>query len=101
MCTLSFIPTERGYLVAMNRDEQISRETALPPQIFGDALYPRDPGGSGTWIGVNSFGITLALLNRNLSGTPHAKLRSRGDVIPALVGSSSLPEIQRSLVDLD
>jgi len=52
MCTLTFIPKSFGYLIGMNRDERLSREQALSPQIFAfgklEAVYPREPGG-GTW----------------------------------------------------
>jgi Transport and Golgi organisation 2 len=101
MCTLSFLPNEFGYVVAMNRDERRARVTASPPQVFGNAIYPREPGGDGTWIAVNSSGITLALLNRNLSGGMYLKSRSRGEVIPALAGCESLSDIQRRLVELN
>ena len=64
MCTLSFIPGGSGYLVGMNRDEQIARPPALPPERVsipgGYAIYPREQSG-GTWIAANSLGITLAL----------------------------------------
>jgi len=68
MCTLTFVPTEDGYLAGMNRDELFSRPRALPPKIFvKDAMemvYPREPSG-GTWIACNSKGNVLALLNWN------------------------------------
>ena len=89
MCTLTFSPTRTGYLLAMNRDEQRSRERALPPRWhrLGErsALYPHESGG-GTWIGLNDTGISFALLNgysvplRSLSHP-----LSRGIVIPALL----------------
>ena len=48
MCTLSFVPFERDYLVGMNRDEQLLRRRALPPTArlaSGDpaAIYPQEP----------------------------------------------------------
>lgn len=100
MCTLSFLPNEFGYVLAMNRDERRTRDFALPPHVFGNAIYPREPGGDGTWIAVNTTGITLAILNKNLSGGMYLKSRSRAEVIPALASSEALPEIQRRLVEL-
>lgn len=89
MCTLTFVPTEDGYLVGMNRDELFSRPIALPPKIFGkgamEMVYPRESSG-GTWIACNSRGNLLALLNWNGSESHNLgeKRRTRGLVIPEL-----------------
>jgi hypothetical protein len=85
MCTLSFLPKNDGYIVAMNRDEQLSRPIALPPTIHtsagSKAIYPLDVEG-GTWIAVTESGTTWALLNRN-STLQGKKRRSRGEIILA------------------
>lgn len=92
MCTLSFLPTKHGYAAAMNRDELFSRAAALPPQkctLNGtEAIYPREPAG-GTWIACNSHGSLLALLNWNVGGPEQlsGKLKSRGEIIPLLIGA--------------
>ena len=89
MCTLSFVPTEDGYLVGMNRDELFSRPSGLPPKIFKkgamEMVYPREPSG-GTWIACNNQGNLLALLNWNGSDSRNfgEKRRTRGLVIPEL-----------------
>ncbi|MDB6019562.1 MAG: hypothetical protein JWR19_4051 [Pedosphaera sp.] len=66
MCTVSFIPRSRGYGIAMNRDERLTRVTALPPAQHRlgnrNVLFPSEPGG-GTWIGLNDAGVCLALIN--------------------------------------
>ena len=66
MCSVSFLPREDGFVLAMNRDERLSRASALPPEVFerdGLAmLYPREMSG-GTWIGVNSAGAAFSLIN--------------------------------------
>jgi len=50
----------------MNRDEKLTRPTALPPRkrtVNGRAVFaPSEPGG-GTWIALNDQGATLALIN--------------------------------------
>src|SRR4051812_36065950 len=98
MCTLSFIPNSRGYIVAMNRDEQFSRAPGLAPQVFKKAIYPHEPKG-GTWMAVNNDGLTLSVLNRNESGPLPVSLRSRGELIPALISAGSLAEVHRRLVE--
>ena len=100
MCTLSFIPTDSGYIVGMNRDEQTTRARALFPAIIGNAIYPREPNTDGTWLAVNSSGLTLALLNKNEDGPLPVKLRSRGEFIPALISADSLAAVHRRLLEI-
>ncbi len=86
----------------MNRDERLTRVEALPPQkvrFSGTvAIYPREPSG-GTWIAANNFCVTLALLN--FGDSSRRKQRSRGEIIPALIGSSSRAEAQARLRRMD
>ena len=106
MCTLSVVTRENGYLLAMNRDEKISRDLGLPPQSHElgrtRSIYPGD-GAGGTWIAANDSGVTLALLNWN--DDPQRALnpsaRSRGLVIPGLVASRSLAEVRAALTTMD
>ncbi|MCI0746335.1 MAG: NRDE family protein [Verrucomicrobia subdivision 3 bacterium] len=50
----------------MNRDEKLTRATAMPParHRLGSrhAIFPSEPTG-GTWIGVNDALVTFALIN--------------------------------------
>src|SRR5690349_16175849 len=68
MCTVSIIFTGDRIRLACNRDEQVSRPMACPPEVrtFGSnvAAMPIDPQSDGTWIGVNDAGVMMALLNR-------------------------------------
>jgi Transport and Golgi organisation 2 len=116
MCTLSVIPRDNGYLLGMNRDERIVRAAGLPPEVREVAgakvIYPTDgecgtsvsgTSISGTWIGANEHGVALALLNWNdvaskALGT--TKNRTRGVLIPALIGSSAKPALRAALADL-
>jgi hypothetical protein len=89
MCTVTFIPREDGFLLAMNRDERWTRGAAshAPEEITAEgvrAIMPRE-SASGTWIGVNEAGLAFAILNRNFSGPWYEKQRSRGEIIPALL----------------
>ncbi len=105
MCTLTVITRNNGYYLAMNRDEQITRGDALPPATVDvggtTAIYPRD-GAGGTWVAANSHGIALALLNWNDVPQPTTdKARSRGNVIPSLVTSTSFDQTEETLQKLD
>jgi len=102
MCTLSFLPVKDGYLAAMNRDEQRTRAAALPPSVHHaeelSLLYPQEPTG-GTWIGGNSRGNLLALLNwySMVPGKLGQKTRSRGELIPQILGEKTAPATVRAL----
>jgi len=112
MCTLSLITGAGGYLLAMNRDERIARGVGELPRIHQlgctEAIYPHD-GAGGTWIAANEHGIGLALLNWNDAAScgvdtrpPDTRnARSRGQLIPALIGSRSLEELRSAFAVLD
>lgn len=83
-----FVPLAGGgYLLGHNRDESRLRARGRPPAIhrFGErsTLAPGDPDGGGTWLGVDTAGRTLCILNaaepegRALPERP----RSRGLVV--------------------
>ena len=85
MCTVSFIARRRGYLLAMNRDENLTRVKGLPPKmILRDArkiISPSEPGG-GTWIALNDAGVTFALINwYSISARVKVNAVSRGVVV--------------------
>ena len=93
MCSVSFVPRADGFVLAMNRDELISRGPALPPEVHSRGrlavLYPRELGG-GTWIGVNSTGMAFSLINWH-SRPDRLSLDtiSRGEVVRALLSARS------------
>lgn len=102
MCTLTAIQpeTRRGdeplFRVVVNRDEQRTRADALPPRVAHtgnlDSIFPIDPASRGTWIGVNTAGLVLAVLNANPMHRPANRpgLRSRGEIVPALLACDSV-----------
>ncbi len=105
MCTLTVIPRNHGYLLAMNRDERLTRADAAPPSLVSvggiAAVYPRDRAG-GTWVAANDRGIALALLNWNDVSQPDSeKKNSRGAVVTALMRLGSQGEVQKALQNLD
>lgn len=104
MCTVTFIPRDDGFYVAMNRDERIARPSANPPALFKgqlvESIYPLDSEG-GTWIAANSEGIAFALLNWNDTQVLREKGRTRGSVIPALLSSNCVQAAESALVRLD
>jgi hypothetical protein len=93
MCTLTFIPRKKGYALAMNRDEQRTRETALPPLVRlvnGSAvIHPMERSG-GTWIAVNQRAAGFALLNwYSVSARVKTHPVSRGEIVLAVAAADS------------
>ena len=107
MCTLSLIARDSGYLLAMNRDEKIERGTGKLPEthlLRGISVICPNDGTAGTWISVNSYGNSFALLNLNVAlphGLDRTRMRSRGQIIPSLGPSSSMAEAQKATGELD
>ena len=106
MCTVTIIPKAEGIRIAVNRDESNARRAATPPEIrgFGGplALMPVDPESNGSWVAVSETGLALVLLNRNerldLRGSD--PVRSRGEIIPALLHCESIEECEEELFDV-
>jgi hypothetical protein len=93
MCTVTFIARQRGYCLGMNRDEKLTRPIGLPPKkqkVDGRAIIsPSEPGG-GTWIAVNDYGTTLALINwYSITARVGVKAVSRGEVIHSISTANS------------
>ncbi len=75
-------------VVGANREEDYARP-GEPPQILPGvcrAVAGLDPRGGGTWLGVNEFGVLIAVTNRAKSNPP-AQPRSRGLLVRDLLGS--------------
>jgi len=88
MCTVTYIPKEDGgFILTQNRDEDVKRSISTPPiqlKINGAKhLFPVDPQGQGTWIGISEEGRVSSLLNGG--SEPHNRKQiyrhSRGKVI--------------------
>jgi len=91
MCTVVFLPRNKGYILASVRDESPLRPT-IPPTLIKTAvttvLCPTDDRSGGTWFGTNGFGHTIVLLNgafiNHLPNTRTFRL-SRGIVVKELL----------------
>ncbi len=66
MCTVTYLPTQSGYIFTSNRDE--SPQRTAPHLRFRQVgkhrlLYPEDPKARGSWISVSDDGRLACLLN--------------------------------------
>ena len=85
MCTVSWLETPSGHELFFTRDESRLRGRGRPPEqatVDGvDFLAPTDSDSGGTWIAVNSKGLSVCLLNhypRGYRQPPSETLISRG-----------------------
>lgn len=127
MCTVSIIalkprplhlagriPEGVGFRVVCNRDEVRSRAPSGAPKWRAieragvpraRAIWPMDMEAGGTWIAAAEHGLVLSLLNLNLEPSPDMRgvrgLKSRGLVIPSLIGSADAEEAMRRVQRLN
>jgi len=106
MCTVLFIPANNRLYFASLRDESPNRPLAFLPEIIkgaeSDWLAPLDAQAGGSWVGVNTIGNVLILLNGGFENHQRAlKYRkSRGLIIRELLQSAALlPDWEYMLLD--
>lgn len=97
MCTLTWLHHGQGYELYFNRDEKRTRAPARPPQVRERAgrswIAPSDPDGGGTWIGVNEFGLCVALLNGYLPrDAEEREWVTRGELVDGLLDARTQEE---------
>jgi hypothetical protein len=67
MCTVTFIPLKNNIYITTNRDEDLMRKPASPPESYvlnnNSTIYPRDEKAGGTWVIVFGNGNAAVLLN--------------------------------------
>lgn len=83
-CLLLDVVEDYPVVLAANRDEYLDRP-GLPPRMVRPGVFAgQDPRGGGTWLGVNSRGLTAAVTNLYRCPTtigtarPDPVARSRG-----------------------
>jgi hypothetical protein len=111
MCTVSIVLHAGGVRLVCNRDERRTRARALAPRVHDlggrRALFPVDPDGGGTWVGVNSEGLIAAVLNRTDAGSDAARrargtptFASRGAIVPHVLAAATLEEAMDRVASL-
>jgi hypothetical protein len=103
MCTVSWIHTQDGYQLLCNRDELDTRLRAEAPATLVENgvryLAPTDGNFGGTWITVNEYGLTLALLNRSTRWSRSS--HSRGHLVRDLAPHRSADDVQMHLEQME
>jgi uncharacterized protein with NRDE domain len=106
MCTVSFIPVGNKFYITSNRDEKLTRKTALAPAVHEydgvKILFPKDADAGGTWIAVKENGDAAVILNGAfISHVPDLPYRrSRGLILLDLLAHEK-PAAAFSKIGLD
>ena len=105
MCTVSFIPVKDKFFITSNRDEKLSRKSAMAPGVFeynGQKLFfPKDADAGGTWIVMKENGDAAVLLNGAFichTAEPPYRL-SRGIILLDII-STDRPSLTFTKIDL-
>lgn len=103
MCTVSFVYANNSFLLTSNRDEKVTRPSAIEPKIYQvntkKIIYPKDSKAGGTWFVVDEFGNAIILLNGGkFKHIAKEKYRlSRGIIVLELIGSDSIVSTWNSI----
>lgn len=108
MCTLSWKWSKEAFHLFFNRDESKDRPEAIEPTIFTldenlKCLAAKDLQGGGTWLGVNSKGLIVAIVNDYQSKTipEKEKARSRGLLVLDTLKNRDLNDCEQALDNID
>jgi len=107
MCTLVLLRRpghEWPVLLAANRDEMIDRPSSPPGRHWPDrpdVVAGKDELSSGSWLGLNDFGVVAAVLNRTGSLGPADGKRSRGELVLDALDHADARSAAEALANID
>ncbi|MFZ1561686.1 MAG: NRDE family protein, partial [Saprospiraceae bacterium] len=86
MCTVTYLPTEKGYILTSSRDEYNLRSTVQPNhyQMYNQTItFPKDEKAGGTWIAASDSNRVACLLNGAFENFEHQDhyVISRGRIL--------------------
>ena len=108
MCTSIILFRKKNLwpvIIGTNRDERINRESQFPGRHWKNK-YPNIVGGKdlekqGSWIGINDFGITAIIHNREIDKKSIEKKNSRGIIVLETLKHSSIKESLKFISSID
>jgi Transport and Golgi organisation 2 len=107
MCTVVILrrPGHRWPLfIGANRDEMIDRPWREPGRHWPDrpeVVAGLDLLAGGSWLGINDWGVTAAVLNRTGSLGPLPGRRSRGELVLEALDHADAADAAAALAHLD
>jgi len=107
MCTLVIL-RRSGHrwpvLIGANRDEMVNRPSKPPGRHWPDrpeVIAGLDMLAGGSWLGINDWGVVVAVLNRHGSLGPSPGQRSRGELVLEALDHADAAAAAEALSDLD
>src|SRR5258708_22195062 len=91
-------------VLVANRDESVERAWDPPAAWWPDlpgVIAGRDRTAGGTWMGLNSHGVTAAVLNRPGSLGPAEGKRSRGELPLRALAETTAADAIEAILSLD
>src|SRR6266404_7937500 len=107
MCTLVILRRpEHAWpvVIGANRDEMTDRPAKPPGRHWPDraeVVAGLDLLAGGSWLGLNDWGVTAAVLNRTGSLGPAPGQRSRGELVLEALDHADAVSAALALGDLD
>jgi len=103
MCTVTYLPRKRGFILTSNRDEDKRRasQVIFPEEMEFDEdviLFPKDPKGGGTWIACDNNSRVACLLNGGFDKHEReaSYRKSRGLVVLDTFGYDNISDFAKS-----
>lgn len=107
MCTVAVLRRpghEWPVLIAANRDEMQDRPTHPPARHWDDrpdVVAGLDALAGGSWMGLNDYGVAVAILNRFGTLGPADGKRSRGELVLEALDHADAAAAVEALAELD
>jgi uncharacterized protein with NRDE domain len=103
MCTVSLVYHNQNFILTSNRDEKISRPSAISPEVYAlnnkKIICPKDSKAGGTWFAVDELQNVIILLNGGKEAHKVAKSyrKSRGLVVLELIDAENIIEYWQNM----
>lgn len=107
MCSIIILrqsDNEWPLIVGANRDEMSGRQCLPPARHWEDRQHifaGKDLEAGGTWLGINDYGVIVAIMNRVDSLGPMDNKRTRGELVLEALDHSDASESLNALIEIE
>ena len=107
MCSIVILKqsdNEWPLIIGANRDEMASRKCLPPGRHWEDRPHVfagKDLEAGGTWLGINTEGLVVAIMNRMDTLGPMEDKRSRGELVLEALDHADASESLNALIEIE